>query len=112
MTDDGNVEITVAICGNRKSGRGTSAPLIGYHRVPFHENRNATEAARRCRKWSRLSNSISDPAQQPATRLSGIDLASDRRRGVEWGHGGTAAGSIRSTPLMRVYIIGNDGITL
>src|ERR1700719_3738367 len=35
-----------------------------------------------------------------------------RRREREWGHGGTAAGSIRSTPLMRVYIIGNDGITL
>src|ERR1700730_13066392 len=35
-----------------------------------------------------------------------------RRREREWGHGGTAAGSIRSTPLMRIYIIGSDGITL
>src|SRR3984893_5852378 len=35
-----------------------------------------------------------------------------RRREREWGHGGTAAGLIRSPHLMRIYIIGNDGITL
>src|SRR5580700_1617487 len=59
----------------------------------------------------RLSNSMLGSGQttpQDYRERSGFG----RRREREWGHGGTAAGSIRSTPLMRVYIIGNDGITL
>src|SRR3984893_3887663 len=61
--------------------------------------------------WSRLSNSTLGSGQttpQDYRELTGFG----RRREREWGHGGTAAGSIRSTPLMRVYIIGNEGITL
>src|SRR3984893_12112329 len=59
---------------------------------------------------SRLSNFMLGSGQttpQDYPELSGFG----RRRERECGHGGTAAGQ-SGAPFMRVYIIGNDGITL
>jgi hypothetical protein len=55
LTDDGNIEITVAICGNGKSALGIHAPsaIAGL----FHESRAAWRAAPVCRLGRQASSS-------------------------------------------------------